>query len=50
MIALPFAERRENEIMALSADIRRVVTTIDDKNKAVVLLDGARQVMLPAAS
>jgi len=27
--------------MALSADVRRVVTTIDDNNKAVVLLDGA---------
>jgi len=27
--------------MALSADVRRVVTTIDSKDKAVVLLDGA---------
>src|SRR5262249_2422619 len=27
-------------IMALSADVRRVVTTIDSKDKAVVLLDG----------
>src|SRR5437867_5030555 len=26
--------------MALSADVRRVVTTIDSKDKAVVLLDG----------
>src|SRR5438874_10800767 len=30
-----------NAIMALSADVRRVVTTIDSKDKAVVLLDGA---------
>src|SRR6266699_1260346 len=29
-----------NAIMALSADVRRVVTTIDSKDKAVVLLDG----------
>ena len=27
--------------MALSADVRRVVTTIDKDDKAVVLLDGA---------
>ena len=27
--------------MALSADVRRVVTTIDKNDKAVVLLDGA---------
>ena len=27
--------------MALSANVRRVVTTIDSKDKAVVLLDGA---------
>src|SRR6476619_7907369 len=27
--------------MALSADVRRVVTTIDNNDKAVVLLDGA---------
>jgi hypothetical protein len=26
--------------MALNTDVRRVVTTIDSKNKAVVLLDG----------
>src|SRR6266852_3035916 len=30
-----------NAIMALSADVRRVVTTLDSKDKAVVLLDGA---------
>src|SRR5437870_13920157 len=30
-----------NAIMALSADVRRVVTTIDTKDKAVVLFDGA---------
>src|SRR5258707_14315280 len=30
-----------NAIMALCADVRRVVTTIDSKDKAVVLLDGA---------
>src|SRR5262249_57506715 len=30
-----------NAIMALSANVRRVVTTIDSKDKAVVLLDGA---------
>src|SRR5256714_10039190 len=30
-----------NAIMALSADVRRVVTTIDSNDKAVVLLDGA---------
>src|SRR5438552_2196209 len=29
-----------NAIMALSADVRRVVTTIDRNDKAVVLLDG----------
>src|ERR1700746_1846650 len=29
-----------NAIMALNADVRRVVTTIDSKDKAVVLLDG----------
>src|SRR5712692_11022035 len=30
-----------NAIMALSADVRRVVTTINKSDKAVVLLDGA---------
>src|SRR5262245_59777257 len=36
-----FANAEGNAIMALSAADRRVVTTIDSKDKPVVLLDGA---------
>jgi mannose-6-phosphate isomerase-like protein (cupin superfamily) len=33
-------EQRRKRIMALSADVRRVVTTVDRNDKAVVLIDG----------
>src|SRR5262249_38098773 len=38
---LSFRRCRRRCVMALSADVRRVVTTIDSNDKAVVLLDGA---------
>src|SRR3954467_12831710 len=39
--ALRRTHRREKRKMAASKDVRRVVTTVDQSGKAVVLLDGA---------